>query len=68
MKVGDFGLSKIRKGASVSGFRRGTVRWMAPELMIVSKPSNKVSTKVKLLCVSNYNAEGKIANYVLLHL
>ncbi|CAL9067882.1 unnamed protein product [Musa banksii] len=43
-KVGDFGLSKIRQNTLVSGGVRGTLPWMAPELLNGS--SNKVSEKV----------------------
>ncbi|KAG6635705.1 uncharacterized protein LOC122280706 [Carya illinoinensis] len=43
-KVGDFGLSKIKKNTLVSGGVRGTLPWMAPELLNGS--SNKVSEKV----------------------
>jgi serine/threonine protein kinase len=44
MKVGDFGLSKIKRNTLVSGGVRGTLPWMAPELLNGS--SNKVSEKV----------------------
>ncbi|XP_043813364.1 uncharacterized protein LOC110616777 isoform X3 [Manihot esculenta] len=43
-KVGDFGLSKIKRNTLVSGGVRGTLPWMAPELLHGS--SNKVSEKV----------------------
>ncbi|KAG6514135.1 hypothetical protein ZIOFF_024476 [Zingiber officinale] len=43
-KVGDFGLSKIKRNTLVSGGVRGTLPWMAPELLNGS--SNKVSEKV----------------------
>jgi len=42
--VGDFGLSKIKHQTLVSGGVRGTLPWMAPELLNGS--SNKVSEKV----------------------
>jgi serine/threonine protein kinase len=45
-KVGDFGLSKIKRNTLVSGGVRGTLPWMAPELLNGS--SSKVSEKVKL--------------------
>jgi serine/threonine protein kinase len=45
MKVGDFGLSKIKRNTLVSGGVRGTLPWMAPELLNGS--SNKVSEKVR---------------------
>lgn len=45
-QVGDFGLSKIKRNTLVSGGVRGTLPWMAPELLNGS--SNKVSEKVKL--------------------
>ncbi|XP_044505908.1 uncharacterized protein LOC123225758 [Mangifera indica] len=43
-KVGDFGLSKIKRNTLVSGGVRGTLPWMAPELL--SGSSSKVSGKV----------------------
>ncbi|KAG9141052.1 hypothetical protein Leryth_012636 [Lithospermum erythrorhizon] len=43
-KVADFGLSKIRRNTLVSGGVRGTLPWMAPELL--NGGSNKVSEKV----------------------
>ncbi|KAD5318107.1 hypothetical protein E3N88_18053 [Mikania micrantha] len=39
-KVGDFGLSKIKRNTLVSGGVRGTLPWMAPELL--NGGSNKV--------------------------
>ena len=46
-QVGDFGLSKIKRNTLVSGGVRGTLPWMAPELLNGS--SSKVSEKVRLL-------------------
>ncbi|KAG8372740.1 hypothetical protein BUALT_Bualt12G0098200 [Buddleja alternifolia] len=43
-KVGDFGLSRIKQNTLVSGGVRGTLPWMAPELL--SGGSNRVSEKV----------------------
>ncbi|XP_038987648.1 uncharacterized protein LOC103716843 [Phoenix dactylifera] len=43
-KVADFGLSKIKRNTLVSGGVRGTLPWMAPELL--NGRSNKVSEKV----------------------
>ncbi|XP_051129151.1 uncharacterized protein LOC127250051 isoform X2 [Andrographis paniculata] len=43
-KVGDFGLSRIKQNTLVSGGVRGTLPWMAPELL--SGSSNRVSEKV----------------------
>ncbi|KAL6002144.1 hypothetical protein ACLOJK_037592 [Asimina triloba] len=43
-KVGDFGLSRIKRNTLVSGGVRGTLPWMAPELLDGS--SNRVSEKV----------------------
>lgn len=44
MQVGDFGLSKIKRNTLVTGGVRGTLPWMAPELL--SGSSSKVSEKV----------------------
>ncbi|KAJ8765974.1 hypothetical protein K2173_020490 [Erythroxylum novogranatense] len=43
-KVGDFGLSKIKRNTLVSGGVKGTLPWMAPELL--NGGSSKVSEKV----------------------
>lgn len=43
-QVGDFGLSKIKRNTLVTGGVRGTLPWMAPELLNGS--SSKVSEKV----------------------
>lgn len=43
-KVGDFGLSKIKRNTLVTGGVRGTLPWMAPELL--NGGSSKVSEKV----------------------
>ncbi|XP_047333823.1 uncharacterized protein LOC124937580 isoform X2 [Impatiens glandulifera] len=43
-KVGDFGLSKIKRNTLVTGGVRGTLPWMAPELL--NGNSSKVSEKV----------------------
>ncbi|XP_022748747.1 uncharacterized protein LOC111298229 isoform X2 [Durio zibethinus] len=43
-KVGDFGLSKIKRNTLVTGGVRGTLPWMAPELLNGS--SSRVSEKV----------------------
>ncbi|KAL1813908.1 hypothetical protein ACET3Z_023973 [Daucus carota] len=43
-KVGDFGLSRIKRNTLVSGGVRGTLPWMAPELLDGS--SSRVSEKV----------------------
>ena len=45
IKVGDFGLSKIKRNTLVTGGVRGTLPWMAPELLNGS--SSKVSEKVR---------------------
>ncbi|XP_020593371.1 uncharacterized protein LOC110033658 [Phalaenopsis equestris] len=45
-KVGDFGLSKIKRNTLVSGGVRGTLPWMAPELLNGS--TSKVSEKVDI--------------------
>ncbi|CAA7049452.1 unnamed protein product [Microthlaspi erraticum] len=44
MQVGDFKLSRIKRDTLVSGGVRGTLPWMAPELL--SGSSNRVSEKV----------------------
>lgn len=49
-QVGDFGLSKIKRNTLVTGGVRGTLPWMAPELLNGS--SNKVSEKVKFNIIS----------------
>ncbi|KAF3323473.1 Serine/threonine-protein kinase HT1 [Carex littledalei] len=43
-KVADFGLSKMKETTVVSGGMRGTLPWIAPELLSMS--SNKVSAKI----------------------
>ncbi|KAF2608538.1 hypothetical protein F2Q68_00046711 [Brassica cretica] len=48
-KVGDFGLSKIKRNTLVSGGVRGTLPWMAPELLNGS--SSKVSEKELILYI-----------------
>lgn len=45
LQVGDFGLSRIKRNTLVSGGVRGTLPWMAPELLNGS--SNRVSEKVR---------------------
>lgn len=50
-QVGDFGLSKIKRNTLVTGGVRGTLPWMAPELLNGS--SNKVSEKVKFNIIKN---------------
>jgi serine/threonine protein kinase len=44
-QVGDFGLSRIKRNTLVSGGVRGTLPWMAPELLNGS--SSRVSEKVR---------------------
>ncbi|KAG6423895.1 hypothetical protein SASPL_114302 [Salvia splendens] len=48
-KVGDLGLSKIKRNTLVSGGVRGTLPWTAPELLNGS--STKVSEKVDVFCI-----------------
>jgi serine/threonine protein kinase len=43
-KIGDLGLSKVKQHTMVSGGVRGTLPWMAPELL--NSKSNMVSEKV----------------------
>lgn len=50
-QVGDFGLSKIKRNTLVTGGVRGTLPWMAPELLNGS--SNKVSEKVIFSVISD---------------
>ncbi|OIW01754.1 hypothetical protein TanjilG_03892 [Lupinus angustifolius] len=45
-KVGDFGLSRIKRNTLVSGGVRGTLPWMAPELLYGN--SSRVSEKVDI--------------------
>ncbi|KAI4311375.1 hypothetical protein MLD38_036278 [Melastoma candidum] len=45
-KVGDFGLSRIKQNTLVSGGIRGTLPWMAPELLIDT--NSRVSEKVDI--------------------
>jgi len=45
-QIGDLGLSKVKQHTLVSGGVRGTLPWMAPELL--SGKSNMVSEKVLL--------------------
>ncbi|KAF8014298.1 hypothetical protein BT93_H0210 [Corymbia citriodora subsp. variegata] len=45
-KVADFGLSRIKQNTFVSGGIRGTLPWMAPELL--SGTNNRVSEKVDI--------------------
>ena len=47
LQVGDIGLSKIKRNTLVTGGVRGTLPWMAPELLNGS--SSKVSEKVNIL-------------------
>lgn len=47
MQVGDFGLSRIKCNTLVSGGVRGTLPWMAPELLNGS--NNRVSEKVRVI-------------------
>lgn len=51
-QVGDFGLSRIKRNTFVSGGVRGTLPWMAPELLNGS--SNRVSEKVMKIARSIY--------------
>lgn len=46
IQVADFGLSKIKRNTLVTGGVRGTLPWMAPELL--NGGSSKVSEKVCL--------------------
>ena len=44
LQVADFGLSKMKQATLISGGMRGTLPWMAPELLTMS--GTKVSEKV----------------------
>ncbi|CAL5346678.1 unnamed protein product [Camellia sinensis] len=55
-KVGDFGLSKIKRNTLVTGGVRGTLPWMAPELLNGS--SSKVSEKTTVGCGHAMELEG----------
>lgn len=47
LQVGDFGLSRIKCNTLVSGGVRGTLPWMAPELL--NGRNNRVSEKVRVI-------------------
>lgn len=49
--MGDFGLSKIKRNTLVTSGVRGTLPWMAPELL--NGGSSKVSEKVKFCTLSS---------------
>lgn len=53
--MGDFGLSRIKRNTLVSGGVRGTLPWMAPELLNGS--SSRVSEKVRILFLSFCNLD-----------
>lgn len=44
VQIGDLGLSKVKQRTLVSGGVRGTIPWMAPEL--INGKSNMVTDKV----------------------
>jgi serine/threonine protein kinase len=46
LQVADFGLSKMKQATLVSGGMRGTLPWMAPELLTMN--GTEVSEKVLL--------------------
>ena len=48
-QVGDFGLSKIKRNTLVTGGVRGTLPWMAPELLFNFKGSEKVCFLIQFL-------------------
>jgi serine/threonine protein kinase len=52
LQVGDFGLSKIKRNTLVTGGVRGTLPWMAPELLngSSSKVSEKASNEFLVCC------------------
>lgn len=51
LQVGDFGLSRIKRNTLISGGVRGTLPWMAPELL--SGSSSRVSEKVCKILLQN---------------
>lgn len=58
-QVGDFGLSRIKRNTLVSGGVRGTLPWMAPELLngSSSRVSEKVTPFIRLhiiVCMCNH--------------
>lgn len=58
LQVGDFGLSRIKRNTLVSGGVRGTLPWMAPELLNGS--SSRVSEKVRWTYLNMFSSfEGK---------
>ncbi|CAK9178193.1 unnamed protein product [Ilex paraguariensis] len=63
-KVGDFGLSRIKRNTLVSGGVRGTLPWMAPELLNgnSSRVSEKVRTKLLfyLPCILDFRGTWKM--------
>ncbi|RLM87578.1 hypothetical protein C2845_PM04G00670 [Panicum miliaceum] len=54
-KVADFGLSKMKQATLVSGGMRGTLPWMAPELLTMS--GTKVSEKWRKLMEECWSTE-----------
>lgn len=57
LQVGDFGLSRIKRNTLVSGGVRGTLPWMAPELLNGS--SSRVSEKVSEAMCNSEVKEGR---------
>lgn len=53
LQVGDLGLSKVKCHTLISGGVRGTLPWMAPELLNGS--SSRVSEKVIRISMSHFN-------------
>lgn len=60
LKVGDFGLSRIKRNTLVTGGVRGTLPWMAPELLNGS--SSRVSEKVRIYLLLALHAIKSIKN------
>ena len=52
LQVGDFGLSKVKHQTLVSGGVRGTLPWMAPELL--SGNGNMVTEKVLVIFIHKF--------------
>lgn len=74
LQVGDFGLSRIKRNTLVSGGVRGTLPWMAPELLngSSSRVSEKVATmyscQLSLQCMMYYQCNMNLTGLSLYRL